>query len=387
VAAFVATALALTACGSDDSDDAEGSATTSEGSATSEASSSGADSSGSTVSLKVGVAAPLSGAYVALGESAVRGIELAVEELAEQGVEIELVEEDTASDPQTTLNAFTKLTTQDHVDAILGTLCSACNTAATQVLEQAGIPQLTIGEGSSSGCEASDLVVCVIESSASRTEAIEAMADELDVSSVGVIQAELSAPGEEVTDALREAWADSNFSVDVAIARADAQDFKSQLTSLNDADLIVVAGAAGAQSGIVLRNMQDLGMEQPVAGLIWSDEILSAASEDFVAEHYYFTAAFVPSDPQASAFVDAFQEAYDRSPDKYAATAYTSTLLLGKAALDLGSVDDPAALRTAIDTVAIETPFGTPEIADGVWQIKSRMAQMTDGEQRFAEFG
>jgi branched-chain amino acid transport system substrate-binding protein len=401
----VAVAGLLAACGGDD-DDAASTTTaatvTTAAASTTQGSTAPTDSSATTaapgsseapttsaahepISLKVGVAAPLSGPYVALGESAVKGINLAVDQLADQGVNIELVVEDTASDPQTTLNAFTKLTSQDHVDAILGTLCSSCNTAGTAVLEQAQIPQLTIGEGSTSGCEASKLVVCVVEDSESRVKRIEEAAQAAGATSVGILQSELSAPGKEVTEALQAALPDAGIDVKVAVAAADAQDYKAQLTSLGDVDMLVVAGAAGAQSGIILRNMEDLGMEQQVIGLIWSDEILSAADPGFVNDHYKFTAAFVAGAPAAADFTAAFSAANDgKAPDKYAATGYTSTMLLGQAAIDAGTTDGPA-LRSAIDGVKISTPLGESAITDGVWKIDARLAQYKDGQQVFVD--
>lgn len=106
--AIVAAALVLSACGSDQSETQEGS------------------DSGKTV--KIGVIAPLSGSLTALGVGIRNGADLAIKQANQQkripGWKIELAAEDDTAVPDVGANAATKLSDDNSVAAVIGTLNS-----------------------------------------------------------------------------------------------------------------------------------------------------------------------------------------------------------------------------------------------------------------------
>ncbi|MBL7661685.1 amino acid ABC transporter substrate-binding protein [bacterium] len=73
-----------------------------------------------TGALKIGIIASLSGPAGEQGKNWLAGAELAVDDLKQKGINLELVVEDDATETKRVATAFTKLATQDKVSAIVG---------------------------------------------------------------------------------------------------------------------------------------------------------------------------------------------------------------------------------------------------------------------------
>lgn len=89
--------------------------------------------------MKVGVIAPLSGDFAAIGQSTVNAAELAVAELDEVTL---VVESEGNCDNTAAVNAATKLITIDGVDAIVGPVCAGGFQAVVAVAQQHNVPLL-----------------------------------------------------------------------------------------------------------------------------------------------------------------------------------------------------------------------------------------------------
>jgi branched-chain amino acid transport system substrate-binding protein len=66
--------------------------------------------------IKIGIIAPLSGDYAAIGEELKKGVDLAVDQLKLKGKDISVVYEDDQFDPKSTVSAANKLITIEKVD-------------------------------------------------------------------------------------------------------------------------------------------------------------------------------------------------------------------------------------------------------------------------------
>lgn len=90
--------------------------------------------------VRVGVLSPLSGAWTVYGRAHKRGFELAAQEVNDNGGingrDIELIVEDTQTDPSTVTEKAQKVIRQDNVDVIAGTFSSASRNAAGPVVTQ-----------------------------------------------------------------------------------------------------------------------------------------------------------------------------------------------------------------------------------------------------------
>ncbi len=99
--------------------------------------------------IRVGALLSLTGGGSAWGENAQKGIALAVEEINKNGgingKQIEMIYEDTASDPKQTVSAFQHLVSFEHVMAIIGPLNQTEVGAVNHLIEQEGIPSVIPG--------------------------------------------------------------------------------------------------------------------------------------------------------------------------------------------------------------------------------------------------
>jgi branched-chain amino acid transport system substrate-binding protein len=97
--------------------------------------------------IKIGLAAPFSGAVAYMGEDANMGVTLAIDEInAEGGVMghlLQLSVADNACAPDQAVSAIRKLVEVDQVDVIQGSYCSSCSLAAMPIIEQYEVPMVT----------------------------------------------------------------------------------------------------------------------------------------------------------------------------------------------------------------------------------------------------
>ncbi len=99
--------------------------------------------------IKIGALLSLTGGASAWGENAQKGIALAVEEANKNGGvngrQVEIIYEDTASDPKISVSAFQKVTSLDHVDAIIGPLNQTETASVISLIDQSNIPTVAPG--------------------------------------------------------------------------------------------------------------------------------------------------------------------------------------------------------------------------------------------------
>lgn len=90
--------------------------------------------------VRVGVLSPLSGPWTVYGEAHRRGFELATQEINNNGGingrDVELIVEDTQTDPATVTEKAQKVLREDDVDVVAGTFSSASRNAAAPVVTQ-----------------------------------------------------------------------------------------------------------------------------------------------------------------------------------------------------------------------------------------------------------
>lgn len=99
--------------------------------------------------VKIASLLSLTGGASAWGENAKKGIELAVEEINGQGgingVQVEMIYEDTASEPKRTVSVFQHAFDIEEVTAIIGPLNQTETAAVIPLIEQASIPVIAPG--------------------------------------------------------------------------------------------------------------------------------------------------------------------------------------------------------------------------------------------------
>ncbi|MEG0541008.1 MAG: ABC transporter substrate-binding protein, partial [Angelakisella sp.] len=133
--------------------------------------------SASSDAIVVGVVAPLSGGAAMVGDTLVKGVDLAVKEInAAGGINgrpIKIVKEDDEQNPAKSVSAMNKLVHSDKVSAVIGTVNSSCTMANMEVTRAAGIPQVTpIASGPAITNSGNDFIVRVQASDLLMAEAI-----------------------------------------------------------------------------------------------------------------------------------------------------------------------------------------------------------------------
>ncbi|MFO1188865.1 MAG: ABC transporter substrate-binding protein [Alphaproteobacteria bacterium] len=338
--------------------------------------------------ISIGVVAPTSGDYAGLGSEAVNAINLAAEQINQKGGvlgrPLRIIVADGATDPTLSLNAVTRLTTQDKVVAVLGTLCTGCTLAAIPAIKNANVPHFTIGDGGLRIAKAgSATTFLVTDTDEARGMAfVDAVHNHFKVKNVGILVSEKSEPGKTAQRTIEKALAGSDVKVTTVIAPTNAPDYKPYLTTLRDAGAQVIfdGGSTGEEMAFILRQMQDLRMQMPTVGMLWVDAMVQKSSPE-AASIYYFATPYLPTfdTPAVKAFTDAYKAKFQRDPSKYSAIAYSSTMILATAMEQAKSTDSDA-VTAQVRKVAWTGPLGKPNFdSDGLWNVTTSIARYLNG--------
>lgn len=338
--------------------------------------------------ISIGVVAPTSGDYAGLGSEAVNAINLAIEQINQKGGvlgrPLRVIVADGATDPTVSLNAVTRLATQDKVAAIFGTLCTGCTLAAIPAIKNANIPHFTIGDGGLRIAKAGyDKTFLITDTDEARGLAfVDAVHNHFKVKNVGILVSEKSEPGKTAQRVIEKALAGSDVKVTTVIAPTNAPDYKPYLTTLRDAGAQVIfdGGSTGEEMAFILRQMQDLRMRMPTVGMLWVDAMVQKSSPE-AASIYYFATPYLPTfdTPAVKSFTDAYKAKFQRDPSKYSAIAYSSTMILA-AAMEQAKSTDSDVVTAQVRKVAWTGPLGKPNFdSEGLWNVTTSIARYLNG--------
>jgi branched-chain amino acid transport system substrate-binding protein len=299
---------------------------------------------------KVGLIMELSGQLGFLGESGQRGAELALAELASNGMELEVATCDTQSDPAVAMECYERLVGRDQVDALIGPILSPNAAAISPSIQSDQVPTFVLagsyGQYDMGGNPYMFGMHAVSEDVMSATWNW-AREDNLD-------SAYLIASADATGDSCRrfvedEEWADEREGIELlgqAELEASAQTAATQMAEV-PADAGFIFLCVGGASGIVAAQAyEQSGLEMPAVqlhsqGLPALAERMSQAVRDDVM----FVPSFCPlaaaagelegtfaCAEQANAFTEAFKAEHpDVTPDYFAAAAYDAVMQLGRA--------------------------------------------------------
>jgi branched-chain amino acid transport system substrate-binding protein len=99
----------------------------------------------SDATIKIGALLPLTGAFAAYGEDTQNGLQLAQQEIEQRtGWKVDLIIEDSASDPKVAAQAANKFINVERVPAVIAGSGSSSNLAVAPLMEQAKVPYIVI---------------------------------------------------------------------------------------------------------------------------------------------------------------------------------------------------------------------------------------------------
>jgi branched-chain amino acid transport system substrate-binding protein len=307
--------------------------------------------------ILIGHVASMSGDTATFGQSADKGILLALDEINKEGLvlgkPVAVKTEDDRSLSDEARTATEKLVSRDHVCAILGEIASSRSIAMAPACQDAHIPMLSPGSTNPKVTQMGDYIfrACFIDKYQGAAMANFAVQN-LKVKNYATLYAANSDYSVGLRTFFNEAAEKLGAKeiINSSYSEKSDVDFSAQLTKIRDAkpDAIIVTGYYN-EAGKIARQARDLGIKVPlIGGDGWdSDELLKIGGD--ALNGCYFANHYAPDEdrPAVKAFVDAFQAKYHQVPDAMAILGYDAMKLMVDAIKRAGSTDG-AKIRDAL---------------------------------------
>ena len=274
--------------------------------------------------IKIGLMAPLTGAYASEGEDMRRVVELMAEELNKaggvNGAQIRVVTQDDGSDARTAALAAQRLST-DGVAAVIGTYGSAVTEASQNIYNRNGILQIATG---STAIRLSEKGFKLFFRTCPRDDeqglvAVNTLL-QMGYKDVAILHdntAYAVGLAEEARDGLGKAGKTNLVFYDAL--QPNERDYSAILTRLRGAkpEVIFYTGYY-PEAGMLLRQMREMGWQVPMLGgdaQNNTDLVKIAGAE--AASGFYFVSPPMPDDldsQSAKDFIKAYQAKYNAAP-------------------------------------------------------------------------
>jgi branched-chain amino acid transport system substrate-binding protein len=301
--------------------------------------------------IKVGEYASLTGKEATFGQSAHKGIVMALEELNTAGgvlgKKFELVSEDNQTKPGESATVAKKLITRDKVVALLGEVSSGRSLEAAPIAQGAHVPMIAPAATNPKVTEVGDYIfrVCFIDPFQGTVMAKFAQND-LKVKKVAIISSVSNAYSVGLAKFFRETFTQGGGSVAVEQKYSEGdKDFRAQLTAVKAAgvEAVFVPGYY-TESALIVRQARDLGVTVPFfGGDGWvSDQLLQIGGD--ALNGCYYSTHFSPEDssPGVQDFVKKFRARWqNETPDAFAALGYDAAYVLADAIKRAGTTEGP----------------------------------------------
>lgn len=304
--------------------------------------------------IKIGGIFPLSGNVAVFGVEARNGIQLAIEEInaagGAGGKQLELVFQDDEGNPEKSVNAYNKLTAQDKVGIIIGSLTSGCTIAITSKAQQQGVVLVAPAATAEAVTDAGDYIfrACFIDPFQGTVGGIFA------ANNLGArVAAVLYDNGNDYSVGLRDNFISSfqnrggQIAADESYTTGDV-DFNAQITKIKAAnpDIVYLPDYYNTVS-LIAKQLRAQGIGVPILGADGWDGLAENAGDEVLNGFYSNHYASDSTDPKVQNFVKAYEAKFGSVPVSFAALGYDSMYLIKDAITNAGSAD-PAAVRDAL---------------------------------------
>ncbi len=311
--------------------------------------------------IKIGAPYNVTGALSSVDAPALNGAKLKVEEInAAGGVlgkKLELATYDTKTDPTVMASVASQLVNQDKVVAGAGYTDSDSVLALGPIFQQAGIPFVTPGATSPKLPDqiGTDIFLACFGDNVQAAAGAEFVLNKLNGKTAFLLRDNSTEYTTLLAKYFEEAYTHGGGQI---IARDDYKagdkSFTAQITKLkalpNKPDILYVA-AQPDDIGLVVKQMRQAGLTQPIVGGDGYDTPLLLQVGGHAANNVYFsTHAYMAEDstPGIVKFYNAYKAAYNTPPENaFAALGYDSVGLVADAITRAGSTD-PAKIGDAL---------------------------------------
>ena len=352
----------------------------------------GSKESGDTI--KVGANFELTGNVANYGNATIEGLQLAIDEANEAGgvggKKIELVSVDDKSEAAESINAATKLISDDDVKIIVGPATTGLVLAETQTATDAKVPIIapcaTSPEATVENGKVKPYVFrsCFIDPQQGEVMATFAAKD-LKAKTAIIYVDNSSDYSKSLAKVFREKFeaAGGKVVMEEAFLQKD-QDFKATLTKLKTANAdVMFVPAYYEEVGKIVKQAREMGINSAILGTDgWDDtKVVDIAGADAL-NNTFFSTHYSEKDAEVQGFIEAYKKKYNRAPNVFAALGYDAGKMLVDALKRAGS-GDTEKIREALEaTKDLKVGTGTISMDKNHNPIKTAVIlEMKNGEK------
>ena len=352
----------------------------------------GSKESGDTI--KVGANFELTGNVANYGNATIEGLQLAIDEANEaggiNGKKIELVSVDDKSEAAESINAATKLISDDDVKVIVGPATTGLVLAETQTATDAKVPIIapcaTSPEATVENGKVKPYVFrsCFIDPQQGEVMATFA-AKELKAKTAVIYVDNSSDYSKNLAKVFKEKFeaAGGKVVMEEAFLQKD-QDFKATLTKLKTANAdVMFVPAYYEEVGKIVKQAREMGINSAILGTDgWDDtKVVDIAGADAL-NNTFFSTHYSEKDAEVQSFIEAYKKKYNRAPNVFAALGYDAGKMLVDALKRAGS-GDTEKIREALEaTKDLKVGTGTISMDKNHNPIKTAVIlEMKNGEK------
>lgn len=345
--------LLLAGCGGDDSPDGD---------------------AGSDEPIRIGVLTSLTGNFTPWGLQARDGMQLAVDDINNDGGvdgrDIELVVVDDQSTAEEGVRALERLIEREGIVAVGGIISSDVALATARLAEENEIPLFLVKAGAGEILTADSRYTfrTCLPAAPMDVGPILQYVQEEGLSRVGAIVADY-AWGQAIKTALEETFAAApDIELQIEVAPVDETDFTTYLRSLErlDPDIIVATGHPPGSGPIVVQSA-DLGFDVPVTGsFVPRSLVMSGAGKAALNRYADLGCADVESEEYqdlARRFVESSKDGVFMEDD--AVAGYGIVTMIAESVGEVG--DDPAAIAEYLHSNSFDLPGYSFEVGWTEW--------------------
>lgn len=352
----------------------------------------GSKESGDTI--KVGANFELTGNVANYGNATIEGLQLAIDEANEaggiNGKKIELVSVDDKSEAAESINAATKLISDDDVKIIVGPATTGLVLAETQTATDAKVPIIapcaTSPEATVENGKVKPYVFrsCFIDPQQGEVMATFAAKD-LKAKTAVIYVDNSSDYSKSLAKVFKEKFeaAGGKIIMEEAFLQKD-QDFKATLTKLKTANAdVMFVPAYYEEVGKIVKQAREMGINSAILGTDgWDDtKVVDIAGADAL-NNTFFSTHYSEKDAEVQGFIEAYKKKYNRAPNVFAALGYDAGKMLVDALKRAGS-GDTEKIREALEaTKDLKVGTGTISMDKNHNPIKTAVIlEMKNGEK------
>lgn len=345
--------------------------------------------------IRIGSVLELTGNASSYGQSALKGIKMAFEEINSKGGVLDkklvLISEDNKSEPSDAANATTKLIQQDQVDALISCMASSNGIASANIAQASQVPYVAPATVAPEVTETGDYIFRVCFTSPYQGKIMAKFAiDTLKVKKIAILTDMSTDYSKGLTKFFKEEYIKLGGKIvaEEAYSQKDT-DYNAQLTNLKAAkpEAIFVPGYYN-EVGLIAKQAKQLGFNAPLLGAdAWdSPKLVEMGGEAINGSYFVNHYSAQDTDPRIQEFVKKYKAKYGEEPDSMAALGYDAAIVLADAIKRAGSTDKKAVRDALAATKDFQAVTGILSMDAERNPVKSAVIlEIKDGKQTFVQ--